>query len=188
MGMTRQTLSFLQKYIGEYKSICELGDQQFMSCSPQEEMSHTRNYHESLGKEYTSIDLNGLGGSLQYNLDSNLILNKEFDIVTNFGTLEHISNYYRGFYNVHNLCKTNGLMFHVQPKTGHWPEHGNFYTTVEFFDNLAKLCNYEILTNFEEKTAVGGGNSNQIYCVYRKLPSSHFTLTEEEFYIGTYKE
>lgn len=187
MGVTTQTLTFLQKYIGEYKSICELGDQQFMASSFPE-LSHTRNYHESLEKEYTSIDLNGLGGSLQYNLDEIINLHKQFDIITNFGTLEHVGNFYIGFYNVHTLCKIGGLMFHVLPKTGHWPKHGNFYVTVEFFENLAKLCNYEILTNFEEKTKVGGNRSNQIYCVYRKLPSSKFTLTEEEFYTGTYKE
>jgi hypothetical protein len=188
MGVTAQTFNFLQKYIGEYNSICELGDQQFMCCPPFEEQIHTRTYFESLNKYYISIDLNGKGGSLQYNLDSNIIGLGEFDIVTNFGTLEHIDNFYRGFYNVHNFCKTNGLMFHVEPKTGHWPKHGNFFVTTEFFENLAKLCSYEILITKEERTEIGGIDSNQIYCVLRKTSTSKFTLTEAEFYTGVYKE
>jgi hypothetical protein len=65
MGVTRQSLDFLQKWLKpEYTSICELGDQQFMSCFPFQEFSYTRQHWILNGWRYVSIDINGYGESL----------------------------------------------------------------------------------------------------------------------------
>ena len=185
MGVTRQTLDFLNNslriYLPNYKSIVELGDQQFMCCSPFEEFSYTKPYYEKNGKFYTSIDINCKGGSLPLDLNKDINIGK-FDVVTNIGTLEHVDNFYMGFKNMHNLCEIGGLMIHVSPKIGHWPNHGLNYIDCEFFERLNKLCGYELLINFSQLTAIGGLDSEQVYVVFRKLLESKFTLTEEKFY------
>ena len=185
MGVTAQSFYFINsnidKYYPNFKSIVELGDQQFMSCAPFEELSHVRDYYDSLGKQYTSIDLNGNGGALKLNLNEPINIRK-YDIVTNIGTLEHVDNFYMGFKNMHNLCNEFGLMMHISPKTGNWPNHGKNYIDCGFFDRLNKFCNYEILANFYALTNIGGSNSEQVYVIFKKLPVSKFDLTEEEFY------
>ena len=48
----------------------------------------------------------------------------KFNIVTNFGTSEHVKNQEQCFANIHNLCCAGGVMIHTVPMKNHWRGHG----------------------------------------------------------------
>ncbi len=103
---------------------------------------------EKLGfKEIVFIDPDGVHGSLAYDL--NLDIQEEigfmnsFDVVANFGTLEHIFNQYAAFKNIHKLCNIDGLMIHSLPIQGAF-EHGMYNYHPNFFYALASANGYKI--------------------------------------------
>jgi len=181
MGVTTQSLNFIQKWIKpEYKSICEFGDQQFMSCFPYDELSYTKIYWKNKGWEYLSIDLNGHGNSLMIDLNKDVIIGKEFDVVSDFGTSEHIADFYMAFKNADKLCNIGGRMIHILPADNHWPNHGSWRARRPFFLKLGKAQKYIIYDVHEDPTQIGGKDSDQIYIVYEKMIKNQF-LSREEF-------
>ena len=104
-----------------------------------------KGYFEGLGFSHTSIDINGLNGSLS--LDLRKPFPKElgkFDVLTDFGTIEHIiDNQYRVFKNFHDAAAPGALMVHTLPGTGYG--HGYWSYPVSFFENLVTHCGYFIL-------------------------------------------
>jgi hypothetical protein len=181
MGVISQSFNFINRFLdGNQKSICELGDQQFYQCPPFQEGSFTKKFWENKGFIHTYIDIHGKNGVLLMNLSEEQEIEETYDIITDFGTLEHIEDFYMGFKNVHNLCKNGGIMIHVLPSFGHWPNHGTWRGKINFFIGLPKLSNYIILSLFEEKTSFGGIDSNQVYVAYQKNSGDPF-ISREEF-------
>lgn len=125
----------------EYKGLewCELGDQLF-------ETTPAKKIYEAQGVSHTSIDLNGRNGALPLDLSFDITetLKKKFDVITNYGTTEHVSDQYEVFRNVHNLCKVGGVMIHGVPLLKNWKSHCQYYYSVGFFEELASKCKYEI--------------------------------------------
>ena len=194
MGVTTQSFNFISQHINDQKSICELGDQQFYVCYPFKEASFTKVYWENKGLKHTYIDLHGGNGALPFNLSEDLdifnldtLVPKQYDIVTDFGTMEHVDDFYNGFKNFHKLCKTGGLMIHVLPSLGHWPLHGIWRAPLDFFIKLAKECDYTILNAYEEKTSFGGDNSFQCYLAYTKNKDNNFISREKFMSLGVFK-
>ena len=96
--------------------------------------------------EHLSFDLSGMWGSLAVDLDYPIakeFLNR-FDVVTNYGTIEHVNNQYQVFKNMHDMCRVGGLMIHAFPKEGTWIPHGRYYYSEEFAREFAEACGYEI--------------------------------------------
>ena len=114
-------------------------------------------FWESLGFNHTSIDMNGLDGSLKLDLRKELPkdLHNKFDIIYDGGTGEHVDNQYMCFKNVHDITKIGGIMIHVLPKVGHFPDHCQYYFTKDSFNVLEDLCNYKKIRLFEHE-ADGG--------------------------------
>lgn len=103
---------------------------------------------EKLGfQEINFIDPDGVHNSLTY--DFNLDIQEEigfkesFDVVANFGTLEHIFNQYAAFKNIHKLCNVDGIMIHSLPIQGAF-EHGMYNYHPNFFYALANVNGYKI--------------------------------------------
>jgi SAM-dependent methyltransferase len=96
--------------------------------------------------EHISIDINGMDGALPIDLEKPVpfIFLNQFDVITNYGTMEHINNQYQAFKNVHNMCKKGGIIIHCSPLKGHWPGHCRYYYTERFMRGLAKACGYSI--------------------------------------------
>ena len=105
-----------------------------------------KDYFRSLGFEHTSIDINGANGAFQFDLRDPIP--KEFyclfDVLTNFGTTEHIiDNQYQVFKNLHDMAVPGALIVHQVPFTtfGHaywsYPESS--------FENLVITCDYRII-------------------------------------------
>ena len=97
--------------------------------------------------KYKSIDTNGHNNSLVLDMNKDLVndydFNDQFDLVTNFGTTEHISNQYQIFKNMHDLCKINGLMIGIVPFQGAL-NHGFFNYQPLFFQYLALANKYDM--------------------------------------------
>jgi len=98
-------------------------------------------------KESVFIDADGVHDSLSYDLNLDIKqeynFDKKFDVVTNFGTTEHVFNQYQVFKNIHNLCKKDGIIIHSLPIQGAW-EHGMYNYHPNFFFALADKNNYKI--------------------------------------------
>lgn len=127
--------------------MAELGNQKIRS----EVLGHSvdaKKFFTAMGFDHTSIDINGKDGALPLDLRLPIArpdLLGSFDLVTNFGTLEHVSRQYPAWKNVHELAKPGGLFLHFLPETGSWPGHCEFRYDGRFVPALAALCGYEIL-------------------------------------------
>jgi len=154
MGIAREDFEFLKENISQeigkdYKHIkmLELGNQHLhKDIEPKYETS--KQYFEAIGVSHVSIDINGKDGAIPINLnelieDNNFV--NQFDIVTNFGTTEHVKNQYMCWKNVHRLCKDGGLFVSVVPKNRYWPGHGYYGYKKSFFTSLSAMNNYSII-------------------------------------------
>jgi hypothetical protein len=96
--------------------------------------------------EHVSIDLNGQNGALKIDLSKPITQWKNyFDILTNYGTTEHVNGQYEVFQNIHNLIKVNGCSTHAVPIVGGWARHCNVHYEKSFFEELSKVMKYEIV-------------------------------------------
>lgn len=100
------------------------------------------------GADAICIDRNGRDNALPLDLSEPVYrqLHGRFDLVTDFGTLEHVvADQQQAFRNVHELTKPGGVMVHCLPDPETKPRHGVWAYTVEWFQELAKRCRYDVL-------------------------------------------
>jgi SAM-dependent methyltransferase len=95
------------------------------------------------GIDHTSVDLNGLDGALVLDLRKPLNFGL-FDVVTNFGTSEHVSEQEPVWRNIHEACAVGGVMCGATPHPGDWHWHGDWYPTMDFYEQLAELNAYRV--------------------------------------------
>ena len=180
MGITKQFKEYeeilFKKLKISYKNLtlCELGDQFYGSIS-------AKLIYESLGVFHTSIDLNGRGGSLPLDLCEPvpIELENKFDVITNYGTSEHVNDQFNVFYNIHKMCKINGIMIHGLPCIGNWKNHCRYYYSQKVFNNLAKINNYDILELTTLTTEKYQFPKNLIVAVLRK--TNNFFIDNKKF-------
>ncbi len=148
MGITPGTIEFernVLKLIRKgYPGLkwCELGCQKDLRYN-----IPSRLVYKKLNVQHTSFDINGKFGSIKFDLTKQLPVkfNSYFEVITDYGTLEHITNQYGAFKNIHGMCQVEGIMIHILPYLNNWENHGLFEYSPEFFKELSKLCNYDIL-------------------------------------------
>lgn len=103
-------------------------------------------FYKSLGLDnYHSFDIADTTSSTKVDLNEPLRnFNKKFDIITNFGTAEHVFNIGQVFKTIDELISDNGLVLHILPTFGDI-NHGfwNIHPTVYY--DLSRKNNYEIL-------------------------------------------
>lgn len=176
MGIGGPALSLLSLLYNDNKlknfdSVCEIGAQEINKNHPslaldfpfdinykiREIHIEEKQLHKSINaisiykkiniNKYCSIDMNGLFGSyefdLNYNIKDKYQFTNQFDLITNFGTTEHLINQGLAFENIHNLCKKNGLMIGIIPFQGAY-NHGFINYQPIFFEELARVNDYEI--------------------------------------------
>ena len=74
-----------------------------------------------LGFEYASIDIDGSPGSIPLDLNYDSIPDEhvgKYQLVTNFGTTEHVANQLNAFKIIHDLTAVGGVMMHHLPAQG----------------------------------------------------------------------
>tara|TARA_B100001964_G_scaffold198630_1_gene224494 strand:- start:68 stop:958 length:891 start_codon:yes stop_codon:yes gene_type:complete len=128
---------------------------------PEKPRTPAKFFYETLGfKEYKSIDINGNFGAIPHDLNKpfkDTSLYNKFDVVTDFGSCEHVFNISECYRTMHNLTKPGGyIIIHQCIFKG----NGYFNFDEGFFEGLAVANNYNIIYNsyvvqFENKTSGG---------------------------------
>jgi hypothetical protein len=116
-----------------------------------------KTFFEGRGFRHVSVDINGLDGAIPLDLRQPLNLGT-FDMVTNFGTSEHVSEKdYAGqvqcWRNIVEAMHVGSVLVSVTPMPGHHPRHGVWYPHKEFYRNLAALngCEVEALYDSDQR-------------------------------------
>lgn len=116
------------------KTMLELGNK----CN---ERGVYKDFFQAQGIEHTSVDLNGNTGALPKDLQEPLGLG-QFDIVTNFGTTEHVERQEPVWRNIMEAAR--GLFVSTVALPGDWGWHGRWYPMHEFYRSLAELNGFTI--------------------------------------------
>lgn len=180
MGVTGFSLELVSKYLGETKSVCELGAQNLYDKDYGMNFPYADTWYKARGIEYTCIDLNGENGALKIDLEKPQEFTGTYDLVTDFGTSEHVRDGYNTAKIIHDLVKVGGTVIQENPKTGNWKGHGFNYKTVEFYLDLIRLCGYELLEVGEHPAMGNITDGWNIYCVWKKVKDSKF-ITKAQF-------
>ena len=155
--------------------VCELGDQ-LMEWDPH---GTGKRYFESLGSTHVSIDLNGKNGSLPLDLTSQFdeaTWGSKFDMVTNFGTTEHVRDQFSVFRNIHLFTKPGGVMIHTVPPVGAWTRHLHCHCWYRpgFFEALAEVNGYKVILERVTTVALSRGRSEPMLCaILERTGSPH---------------
>jgi SAM-dependent methyltransferase len=106
-----------------------------------------RLFWEWLGFRYAAIDIDGAPGSIPLDLNYDSAGPADcgrYDVVTNFGTTEHVANQLNAFKVIHDLAAPGGIMLHNLPTQGNCG-HGLVNYNAKFFWMLARSNCYEWL-------------------------------------------
>ena len=114
MGITDAVyFTFCKPYFESATSILELGAQIFLVNGRPE------GYFKNLFPlPIDCLDITGENGSMTLNLSTELIIDKQYDLITNFGTSEHVANQFTCWKNIHSFCKLGGYVISEIPETG----------------------------------------------------------------------
>jgi hypothetical protein len=198
MGITSFSIELIERNKGNAKTVIELGAQNLYN-QPMLPAPYANEWYESQGIEYACIDVSKENNCIEIDLskpytgtdfcrfDREDETIESFDLVTDFGTSEHVGNDGvhdpEAFYNCwkikHDLLKEGGVMINENPKTGNWPGHGFNYVTSAFYLELAQLCGYAVL-EIGEHPAMGNITDGwNVYCVLRKSSNADFISFED---------
>lgn len=159
--------------------LCELGNQRYRG-KPAKLM------YESLGVKHTSIDINGFDGAIPLDLDFAVpkTFETSFNVITNYGTTEHVNNQYSVFKNIHVMGKNNCVVLHGVPLVGNWPTHCRYYYSKDFFTGLINVCSYELIDLRIFTTGQYRRPRNLLACVLRKVKDIPFVSPKEFLGVG----
>ena len=158
-----------KRYFDSAKNILELGAQHYLVDNK------IVGYFKNLfNYPITSLDMNGENGSLIVDLSKELQPMQKFDLITNFGTSEHVSNQFQCWKNIHTLLEDNGIIINEIPEIDAWKNHCKYYVDKRFFESMHK--DFEII---EYKQVYYAGNGNLCFCILKKK-SNVFLTTESE--------
>lgn len=150
--------------------IIELGDQDIVIDNGQLDSNHKfRNDNINKFKSWRTLDLHLIDGVEIFDLS---ILSNEkncADIITNFGTSEHIEEnigQYNCWLNIHNFLKNGGYAIHMVPPPNYWINHCRYYYTKQFFQNFENF-GYDIIEL--EMTY-----NNLLLCIMKKIKNIDF--------------
>ena len=186
MGITDFSLSLLEGIIAEHKprSVIELGAQNLYTNGPAYG-KYADTFYRERGIRYQCIDLNGENRAWRRDLskpyvDECTAETPQFDLVTDFGTSEHVQGFYQCWLNKWRLCKVGGVIVSENPKTGNWPGHGYNYVTMEFYAGLSKALGNDATMEMGEHPAMGNTTDGwNVWCIMVK--NSEDFITEKEF-------
>lgn len=143
MGIQKEPAAFIAS-LGLPKgfSVCELGNQGLCGLPVKRP---AQEWYAELGcGRYVSIDGNGRG-TMTADLNWPLVLKpRQFDLVTDFGTGEHIFDQAQIWRTLHQLVKPGGLIAFDRPTQG-YAKHCFYLTNECLFRDIAEANGYEVL-------------------------------------------
>lgn len=180
MGITSHSIQLLEAIVAwePIKNVCELGAQNLYIEGPMYG-KYANEWYKNKGIEYQCIDLNGENDSFVLDLSMVLPKHEPFDLVTDFGTSEHVKDsFYNCWLNKWNLCRVGGTIISENPMTGNWPGHGYNYVTLEFYKGLSAMIGCPI--ELGEHPAMGNATDGwNVWCIMKKNREDF--ITEEQF-------
>jgi hypothetical protein len=102
-------------------------------------------FYEIFGaRSYCSVD--AFDDRAKYKADLNEIVPQigRFDVVTNFGTVEHVFNITTAFASIHRLLRVGGISLHAMPALAYL-NHGFYNVNPCFFTDLSRANRYELV-------------------------------------------
>lgn len=175
MGINPESLAFLENLTDwTGKSVLEIGDQCIV---PPTEFHMARDWYLSKGvARYVAIDLNGERGALCRDVRGDLSDLGQFDVVTNFGTLEHVDSGIQGqieaFTSMHKSCKVGGMIIQHVPLEELCRGHSPILYTPRFLPQLYTDNDYQIVG--DTFLVIGGNHTVAV----RKMSEHEFRFTE----------
>jgi hypothetical protein len=139
---------------------------------------YSRALWESLGYRYASIDIDGSPDVIPLDLNYDRVPlrhRRKYDLVTNFGTTEHVANQLNAFKIIHDLAKVGGIMLHSLPAQG-YPTHGLINYNLKFFWMLSRSNNYKWHYMDFEADGIGKPLPSDIFIALKQYPGSHAPL------------
>jgi hypothetical protein len=169
---------FLIQNIPDMSSIIQLGDQ-WMNLD--ESLTYLK--HKVQAADYyrqfsiAAVDIHGQNGAIPLDLcDPESARNSGLSAfaVTDFGTLEHVENLAAGLRNVFDFCHAGGMMLHVNPMTGHFPNHGYHYFTELFWEKYAHAAKLKLFTTYHHPAYHNTETGMEVYALLQKTAESKF--------------
>lgn len=111
------------------------------------------NFLKACGFGYLALDIFEADNTELFDLnlhDPPDHLRGQHDLVTNFGTTEHVLDQRRSFQTMHELVRPGGLIYHDLPMSG-YHNHGYFGYNPLLFHHLADANGYEVVLEFYSK-------------------------------------
>jgi len=187
MGVGMDVIEFfdrsISRTVGDIRSrrMAELGDQKLwamIATTPKGGRVWAKEWFEARGCHHYSIDIHGLNGAYPLDLSQPIedaFWHDNFDIVTNFGTSEHVEDQYECWRNIHHLGRPGCVYIHVLPEYGIYsPDHSKYQYTQDFFKNLCEANGYTLILN-ESLPALG-----HVAACYIKPRQNVFTPLRDE--------
>jgi hypothetical protein len=175
MALHKKTYDLCSKYLQPNYKIAELGAQYLMG----EEWGeygppYFKNVFNNL--DITSFDITGENDSIIMNLSKDIPddFKNKFDIITNFGTTEHVQNQYICWKNIFDMVKLNGIVISEIPKKDNWHNHCKYYFDEDTFKSMH--LDFKII---DIQDRWWEGNGNNIYCVMEKTHQNKFKTQEK---------
>ena len=167
------------------RSMLELGCQNIYA-SGFAEGTIAQDYWKSIGIDVTTWDILACNKAIVKDLREIIKVEKTYDIVTNYGTLEHIDggiqDLYTAFFNVHTHCALQGLMVHEFPLVNHWPNNeahwGYHWWTTPWVKMFADACAYEVIDSGIQYAMENYDTGGLIYCTYKKTQKKFMSIDD----------
>lgn len=157
-------------------SVCELGDQWVNFTHPRVVAS---DWYETFGcGVYDAIDGNGRG-TLVFDLNNPLPIEftNQYDLVTDFGTGEHIFDQAQVWKTLHRLTKPGGIIVVDRPSTG-YGLHCFYLVNPGMFTDIVQANGYEPVHLSEHKTE----NGSLLLAAMRKMTDAPFVVPQQGRY------
>lgn len=91
----------------------------------------------------TAIDFHGTETARKLDLNAPIELERQYHVVNNCGTLEHVFNIGQAFKTVHDVTRPGGFMIHHSPFAG-WIDHGFYGVNPTLYWDLAAANAYHV--------------------------------------------
>jgi hypothetical protein len=171
MGITKKYFDlYCKQYFEISNSILELGAQDLLVDG--NSLGYFKNIYSNYNIE--SLDITGENNSLKLDLSTELYIHKQYDLITNFGTSEHVSNQYTCWKNIHSLLNTNGIVISEIPEIGSWKGHCKYYIDYSFFKTMNK--DFEII---DYRSIYYPNNGYLSYSVLKKISETFLTSKDD---------
>lgn len=164
-----------EKYFTHEMTFLEIGDQDIIF--GENSGRKMRDIEKSFYQKWETIDLHERKGVTIRDLSVEKEESYLWDIVSNFGTSEHVEpedGHYICWKNIHKWTKLGGYSIHEIPEVLSWKNHCRFYYDLNFFISFGSI-GYEIidlsLINYK-------GNGNLVFCLMKKIEEKNFFSAE----------